>query len=79
MVHCVLLSHYPLSPIDVGVVPLDNLCLTDINSTRSKSQRSAIVACYYFFKILARMPIQSDTFSNKKLQRRYTKSSIRQL
>jgi len=31
-----LLSRNPLSPADAGVVPLDNLCLTNINSPRSK-------------------------------------------
>jgi len=31
-----LLPRNPLSPTDPGVVPLDNLCLTDINSPRSK-------------------------------------------
>jgi len=31
-----LLSRYPLSTIDVGVVPLDNLCQADINLPRIK-------------------------------------------
>jgi len=31
-----LLSRNPLSPTNAGVVPLDNFCLTNINSPRSK-------------------------------------------
>jgi len=31
-----LLFRTPLSPTNAGVVPLDNLCLTDIDSPRSR-------------------------------------------
>ena len=51
-VSVLLLPHIPLSPTDAGVVPLDKLCLTDINSPSSKFHHNpacSLLGCYMLF------------------------------